>query len=1133
MSSRLSRSLGVTLLLVALAAPTAAVLSHGPLPSGPSGVPGWGPAVQRSPTAAPAASSAAPGLAARIEALEQGVRATGVPLGLFHPPDLAAASPGRAGPVSPTYTTGPAPMGIADLGLRNLSGTVTPYVLNTSSVLGSVALTRAESVYVDGDGPDTFGIQLNAVATNVTLFGHDAYEFWAQDFVTYTPSTGNLSFGDNVWNFSSPTGAISSNVFASIGPNGTLDAPYFYYATGPTLNVAYPFTLRLYLNATDVGGRPAIYFNYSVAATNGPFAGSFDRVVFNSGSRAAPVPAFQANGTGVDPYGLPNDLELDLVGDGDGDTTTFFAMNATIALDFWNASARAYQAVPSAYDAGSDTGETSNGVLPSYRTPLLGGPPTVTLGTGPSYVLGLWNVSDALDGSRNFSVALRPQNAFLFVSPGTVFDASTAQWVPTIRLGAASSDFLLPNTGNFSLQWMLSDRTPVNASVTDLDPLPGTNTTLPPVNLTVDDALGSYTPLLAWKNAELAAISTGAGTEADPYVLAHRPVGGVEPVFGQTNDFGFPVFAGVLLIDTTSYVHVVAPAVGITYGAWSDPTLDRLGLPLNNSLQLEFWNVSNVVVTNSSDLSGWLPAAVAPFPAAEVEFWGSDGNLVAANTFYDQGYALALYGGTDNTVWGNTILSGAVDAALDGGNATVGLLEWESGDLLYNNYVAVPVPALTPTIDAFSCQVACLPASYVDSWNVSLQPANATATVEGISLSGSILHQGYQGGNFWSNYGTARDPFGVLPYDDGGLITNGGDDLPLYPSTLYPVEFVEGGLSSGLSWGESSLGVNTTSSTPVLAVYAPNGTYSYTIAAPSGYLGPSPATFVVNGSALTVAVAFDEEFNEQVDETGLVTGWTWSVAFAPLHDSGGNAASVNSTSAEARANLTNGSYRYTVTAYGYSASEASGTVTVDGSPAPLSVRFALVPILTVTASGLAAGAPWSVTVAQGSSSVTETGVGNDALVFTVLELAPGPFSWTATATDYTAHPGSGSGTAPTPSSSGVAFSPSAPTSSGPAEFDWLPFALGGLAVLAVVGFLLYARERRRPRGPLQPVRPLAPAATVAAPPANAAPPPAASPTSPATPAAPAAWEEGPRDTSRPAPWEEGPEDSDRSAPRSP
>ncbi|HTT16422.1 MAG TPA: thermopsin family protease, partial [Thermoplasmata archaeon] len=611
----------------------------------------------RSGSGAPAPTAAAE----RVSALNEALRDRGVPLQDIHPPNLGAERPGARGPVSPTYATGPAPMGLADLGLRNVSGSLEPYALATSSVWGSVNLTRAASVYVDGDGPDTFGIQLNAVASNVTLFGGTGYEFWTQDFVSYTSSTQQLSFGDNVWNFSAD--AISANVFAATSPNGTLVAPYFYYAVGPTFTVAYPFTLGLYLNSTVVGHEPAVFFNYTVAESNGTtLKGSFDDVVFASSAHPsahpAPPPAFAINGSAVDPIGLPNDFELDLVGNDDGDTTTFFAMNATLGLAYWNASLGAYATVPSAYDAGSDTGETSTGILPTYTVPVLGGPPTVHVGLGPSYVQGLWNVSAALNGSRSFLLVQRPQNAFLFVSPGTSFDPASAQWVPTLRLGASTTSFVLPNEGNFSLEWMLSDREPETFAVSNLVPLPNSTTGIV-LNLTVNATYGSYTPLLAYGNAELKAISQhGAGTLANPYILVHHPLHSLDPVFGQMNDFGFPVFAGVLLVNTTSYVRLLEPAVTIDYGSWQYGQLDGLGLPHVNELQLEFWNVSDVAVLNSSGISGWLSVELSAFPEGELLFWGSSDDLVANDTFYDQGTAIALYGGTGTTIWGNRVLTG-------------------------------------------------------------------------------------------------------------------------------------------------------------------------------------------------------------------------------------------------------------------------------------------------------------------------------------------------------------------------------------------------------------------------------------------------------------------------------------------
>ena len=1009
-------------------------------------------------------------------------------------------------------------MGISDLGVRNVSGVLTPYDYNTSSVWGSITLTRAQSIYVDGDGPDTFGVQLNAVATNITLFGTPGYQFWTQDFFTYTASSHTLSFGDNVWNFSAPPGLISSNVFASVGPNGTLVAPVYYYALGPTLTVPYPFTVNLYLNGTVVHSLPRVYFNYTVVNGGGRVAGgTFDNVTFNATTGSVvsvpPAPAFQVNGTGVDPLGLPNDLELVIVGDGLGDTTTFAAINATMALRTWSAPAHGYANVPAAYDAGSDTGETSNGVLPIYRASSVVGPPSVTLETGPSFVQGLWNVSTALDGARLFHVVQRQQNAFLFVSPGSTLNEAQAQWVPTFRFGSLTSDFWIPNTGVYSFEWMLSGRTPYSCSSLCISATPNSTTTILNLNLTVNYAAGSYTPLYAWGNSTLAAISqSGNGTLGNPYVLVHHAVGPLNPVFGQMNDYGFPVFAGVLLVNTSRYVDVAQPGLTVDYGPWMDPLLTYLGVPSTNSLQMEFWNDTNVTVTSCYAISGWVPVDFSLFPTGEVLFWGSSDNLVEGNTFHDQGIAIALYGGTNNTIWGNTILPGSTNASLDFGNNTTGIVEWESGDLIYNNYFDVVQPAVTPTFDPFSCQIVCQPARYQDLWNVSLQPASDNRTVLGWVLSGSILSTAEQGGNFWSNYGSPADPFGRLPYNDSGLITQGGDYYPLVPSTLYPVTFVEAGLLPGVTWNVTLLGLSANASAPSILLYAPNGSYNASVLVPAGYLGPRTVPVVVNGTGVTVAVNFSELFNVTIDEVGLVSGWTWT-AWLNGTSVGSIQGAFNTTSGSATLALTNGSYRSTFRAYGYAVSAGPGRVTVGGHATTRTVTFALVAVFSVTASGLPSGTPWTVTVTQGPSVVQLTAVGDGTIVFTVLQINPGAFTWVANASGYSATPASGGGSAPAPSGVDVAFA-----ATGPPAFDWMWVLVAALAGAAALGFLLFLRERRRGRRP-PPPKPMAPAAVPVAPVAAAKPKPwdESAPEKTPPPASPP-WEEAPSDTERPEPY---------------
>lgn len=79
--------------------------------------------------------------------------------------------------------------------------------------------------------------------------------------------------------------------------------------------------------------------------------------------------------------------------------------------------------------------------------------------------------------------------------------------------------------------------------------------------------------------------------------------------------------------------------------------------------------------------------------------------------------------------------------------------------------------------------------------------------------------------------------------------------------TLYPVSFTEVGLPAGTSW-TVSLGGTTYlnhSTTNQLTVWAPNGTYHYTVGQVSGYsAAPSNGSLVLNGSGATELILFSK-----------------------------------------------------------------------------------------------------------------------------------------------------------------------------------------------------------------------------------------------------------------------------------
>jgi thermopsin len=928
------------------------------------------PSPQPSSPVPPATLSAA---AQRMLSITQRLHASGVPVGAIHLPNLAAESVTQAGPVSPTYSEAPAPMGVADIGIHNVSGVLRGYTMYTPSAKGTINLNNASSVYVDGDGADMFGIQFNTVLDNVSISGNSSYQFWTQNFVSYTPSSGWLVFGDNVWNFSSRSGYFPSSSLYSYGPNGTLADSIVYYASGPSFTIHFPFTLTFYNNASLVNGRTALFFNYTVSNATTSRSGSFDQVVFNSNltrlGGSAPPANFQVKGQSYDPIGLINDIELDVVGNDDGDTTVFTAVNATLTIASWSSAAGSYVPVPSAFNAGSDTGETSTGLAVFWD----GSSSVAQMMPGPSFLTGLWNVSSQ-SGERHVHLTLTPANAFIFLSPGSAFNSTTAQWVPATT---SPVDLYLPNLGTYDLRAELSDFDPVDRIISS----PANTTTTLVVSLASDPGLGIYTPLYAWDNAELAAISSsGSGTAANPYVLENFQPTPLNPEFAPWNDYQFPVFSGILLVNTTDWVSIAPPSFEITYPASQQPELQAYGQPATNDLQLLFFDATNVTLAGAPGISGWLSAFVGGFPEGSAIFWNSSDNLVASNTFNDEGSALVFYGGTNNTVWDNWFLPASANATnpgfvYDSGANETALNLSENGDLLYNNAFLTPIDAVTPTQDALSCQVACQPALYVDTWNVSDQPATSWTYVHGMNLTGSIVSTTYQGGNFWWNYGTLSDPYDALPYNDSGLITVGGDYVPLTFATLYTVTFRETGLASGTTWSLTSEGVERSSNSTTLSLQSPDGTYPFTVAPVSGYSVPSPKSFTVVGANLTVSLTFRLDYAVTFTASGLTTGQNWSItASSSVHGvSTGSAAGTSPIVLE----LDNGSYNYSVGAVaGDTPTAAGGQFVVAGRSLQETVTFVKIitptyPV-TFTESGLSSGTSWSVGLGTQQWSSTNT-----------------------------------------------------------------------------------------------------------------------------------------------------------------
>jgi thermopsin len=810
------------------------------------------PASMHAAPAAPAAAPAAPTMSAAASAqarILSELKADHISSDKAFLPNFGTHFTTQAGVVTPLYSNAPAPMGLGDFGVSEVGGVNVGTISYTQSVEGAVTLNSVNPVYVTSSDPDGFTMQLNTVLTHTDVLGDAVYQYWIQNVPVYQPASSTLSFENNIWNFSSPTaGMQTSSIYSG---NGTVFPGVYYYAPGPSYHITMPFTVEVWNNATVTNDRPTVYFNYTVASGSGVISGSYDRVEFNSSAtpphHPAPTPTFQINGVSANPTNfLLNDAEIMLGGPGGGSTTTLFGISGSMGLWTLPNGTTTMKSVASAYDFGTDTGETSEGIA-EYAT--TGANPVAELNAGPSILYPLWGVKGGHQGVETITVNLAPTNAFVFASVGGKFDAATSGWGPTAVSGPTTF-WLSPN--KYTFEFLLSDYTPMTIHVARASSVSLT------VSMVWNSAEGVYTPLWAQSNSQLAAISQpgGMGTTGHPYFLLNNPAAAINPLFASFNDYEFPVFPGVYLLHTTARVNIYdMPSFGVLY-----PNTG-FGSPLSNQLNIELFQTTHVSIVSNPDLSGWFYNADSFGEPAAVYLWDASQTLIAGNTFYVESNGInmvdALGFGGHNVVWGNTfypttITASNPSAVLNAGN-TVALWEFESNDVIYNNAFLTPNTALSFDESFYTG----LFMAWTDEYNVHMQPATNVRTVNGWHLTGDILGLSWVGGNYWNNYGTFPNAYGA-PYNNGGAIQSGADHYPQILVTLYQVWVHETGLPSGTSWSVTVNGFTETTTNGGVGFWMANGAaYAWSAGAVTGFTAsPAVGAVLVNGANAHVTIHY-------------------------------------------------------------------------------------------------------------------------------------------------------------------------------------------------------------------------------------------------------------------------------------
>lgn len=876
------------------------------------------------------------------------VAGSGVPSDFVYLPNLFAPGLGNNG-VNPLYSSSPAPMGVTDYGYMEPSGLKIPYQYNTTSFLGTVMFESLDAQYLMNNYPGTVAVQLSAVLSVPNPQGEGNSFFWVKNIMLYTPSTGEVQFVANIWDLSSPSMAFPGGT--NLSGSGSMIPGLMYYYAGPTLQLSGENTVALYVNTGMVGGNNAVFFQYSTGTGEHGEAEpgiSYDTVVFTSSAQDA---RFVVDGFSTTPSGFLKDVELAVTGPGMGSTTSIYNANGQLTLKFLGADGT-YTKLPAAYNYGSNTGETVQGLSVWWSSQMK---PMAHLSTGPSLPVSLWGSLVSHSGAVNLQGRIDPSNAFVVINMGTRIDNTTAAWAPVNPNGTYK--FSLPGRITYTMEVLLSNfeaqyvtiATSVNESSDEGSGQShggggggeGADNTQAWNNFTLanNNSLGIYTPLYANGNNQLKYLTvgssgngsvTGNGTIADPFVLENNQYARISELFTRANDFLYPQFSGMLIENTNVYVKMDSPpSFQYKYPVSYYNLLNSMQLPFYNNLNMILHNTSNVTISNGSSITGWFPETMAVGILSNLMIMGSTDFLVASSTFSSMGSSLSIYSGNgflgNGTIWGNKfavdlVLGSSYSPSMYNHARPLGLSVYSSGNLIYNNFFTRGINVTSPLHDPYNLQQTV----YRNSWNLPEKMDITYANLaNGNALKGSIVGCGYEGGNYWESQDIAE-----IPFNEYGGIAYGGDYLPLMPA-FYPVSFNASG-----NWPDMAWGLQISTNVPILfhgnlgKEFLINGTYDYRVTSDSNYsASPSSGIFTVNGSGVSINISFSREvYPVTFIRSGIPDSTPWSLAIGQIKET------IQNSSVTLY--LENGSYSYTasVNSTGLLATQ-TGSVLVMGGPA--------------------------------------------------------------------------------------------------------------------------------------------------------------------------------------------------------
>lgn len=304
--------------------------------------------------------------------------------------------------------------------------------------------------------------------------------------------------------------------------------------------------------------------------------------------------------------------------------------------------------------------------------------------------------------------------------------------------------------------------------------------------------------------------------------------------------------------------------------------------------------------------------------------WSSNGS--AAWTYSTNGaiYGSPAYANGHFLVgsWGGTAYS----------LSTQGTLNWEH-NLTTFSFLSSPVEA--QGVSYFAATNGELFALN-NSTGTTLWTDNLSGGIEGSPVIGSngILYIGTEandvyaldattGSVLWKAVTTGNITQSPLLYGGRLYVTDQSGTVYAYGGKGYLVNFVESGLPSGTPWNVSVGGSRLTSHASVIAFTLANGTWSFKVSGPSGYVAsPAQGTFSVSGAELSLTVSFAPAVTRTLYALEVNVADSSDQPLVGADVSVNGTTEMTGTSGEASFSLTNGTYNVSASDSSYNSSYA-------------------------------------------------------------------------------------------------------------------------------------------------------------------------------------------------------------------